>query len=606
MIASPYPARIADLDPADLIRVKCSVCGHDNLIQPASLADGVRLGPDSRITDLAPRLRCRECDIKGRAVVSIQRCKSNASLLARHNLDRLDEDEVENPMGSGDTVFEPATIASTIIPDLVDHIATKAVFSKPRSQQRLLGQHFTPETISLFMAALFPQLPKEIRLLDPGAGKGALTEAFVRRWRYEGDSGSIRAHLYEFDPAMFDELRKLAGELNQSGAVAEIFEGDFIKEAAAMLRLRSGPRYTHAILNPPYKKINTGSDHRGFLRAIGLETVNLYTGFLGLVIDLMENGGEVVAIIPRSFCNGPYYKPFRRFMFARVAIRHIHLFATRNKIFKGDRVLQENIIVHLTRGAEQGDVTISTSTDDSFCDYNEASYPFSYIVFPEDTEQFIHIPTAGANAKPLVNRTFGYRLDELGISVSTGPVVDFRLRTELCGDPEPGAVPLLYPGHFTREGLQWPKPGMRKPNAIRFNTQTIKWLFPAGFYAVVRRFSSKEERRRVVANVVDHPAVLEAKMIGFENHLNVLHDQRGPLSEELARGLAVYLNTTRIDQFFRQFNGHTQVNATDLRKLLYPSREVLTKLGSWAKQNRSASQEAIDEQVAELHGTSEH
>jgi hypothetical protein len=74
----------------------------------------------------------------------------------------------------------------------------------------------------------------------------------------------------------------------------------------------------------------------------------------------------------------------------------------------------------------------------------------------------------------------------------------------------------------------------------------------------------------------------------------------------LARGLAVYLNTTRIDQFFRQFNGHTQVNATDLRKLLYPSREVLTKLGSWAKQNRSASQEAIDEQVAELHGTSEH
>ncbi len=456
------------------------------------------------------------------------------------------------------------------------------------------------------MAALFPQLPEKIRLLDPGAGKGSLTEAFVRRWRYQGDHASIAAHIYEFDSAMLGELHKFSEELSQSGVVAQVFEGDFIKEAATMLRLGKGQRYTHAILNPPYKKINTGSDHRAFLRLIGLETVNLYTGFLGLVIDLMEQGGEVVAIIPRSFCNGPYYQPFRRFMFARAAIRHIHLFEARNKVFKGDGVLQENIIIRLTRGVQQGDVTISTSTDDSFSDYNEIAYPFSGIVFPEDSEQFIHIPTPGATAKPFVNRTFDYRLGELGISVSTGPVVDFRLRKELCSEPAPGTVPLLYPGHFTRQGLRWPKPDMKKPNAICFNQSTMKWLFPAGFYAVVRRFSSKEERRRVVANVVDHPAVLDAEMIGFENHLNVLHERRGPLSEELARGLAVYLNTTAIDQFFRQFNGHTQVNATDLRTLPYPSREALTKLGGWAKENPNSSQEAIDEQVADLHATSEH
>ena len=601
MVVPLHAAQLADLGPGDLLRVECYVCGHNTLIEPSRLSH--RLGPTSHVNDLAPHLRCCECDIKGRAVVSICWSASNSNAATR----ALVGDQLASATASADTeaTTVPSTL-STLAPDLSGGTSVNAVVPRPRSRQQSLGQHFTPETISLFMAVLFPRFPEEIRLLDPGVGKGTLTEAFIQRWRHQGANGSVTAHIYEFDDAMFSKLRKLVERLNQTGVVTELFEGDFIKRAATMLRLGSGPRYTHAILNPPYKKISTSSDHRAFLSAIGLETVNLYTGFLGLVIDLMDHGGEIVAIIPRSFCNGPYYQPFRRFMFTRVAIQHIHLFEARNRVFKGDGVLQENLIIHLTRGAQQNDVMISTSTDDSFSDYNEVSYPFSNIVFPEDSEQFIHIPTRGANGKPFVNSSFGYRLDDLGLSVSTGPVVDFRMRTELCAEPENDTVPLLYPGHFTRQGLQWPKAIIKKPNAIRFNQHTIKWLFPSGFYTVVRRFSSKEERRRVVARVVDHPRVLQAAKIGFENHLNVFHCQRGPLSEELARGLTVYLNTTAIDEFFRQFNGHTQVNATDLRTLHYPSREVLMKLGNWAKENPSPSQQEIDEQVAELHGTSEH
>ena len=124
----------------------------------------------------------------------------------------------------------------------------------------------------------------------------------------------------------------------------------------------------------------------------------------------------------------------------------------------------------------------------------------------------------------------------------------------------------------------------QEANAIRHTRGSAKWLFPSGFYAVVRRFSSKEERRRIVANVVD-PTTLRAEMIGFENHLNVLHDRRKPLAEDMARGIAVYLNATAVDQYFRRFNGHTQVNATDLRTMRYPSREALLSLGKWAKEN---------------------
>jgi len=66
-----YSARIEDLRSGDLVIVECGACGHDGLIHPSALPS-LGLGPDERVVDLAPRLRCRECDLKGKAVVSIK------------------------------------------------------------------------------------------------------------------------------------------------------------------------------------------------------------------------------------------------------------------------------------------------------------------------------------------------------------------------------------------------------------------------------------------------------------------------------------------------------------------------------------------------------
>jgi hypothetical protein len=161
--------------------------------------------------------------------------------------------------------------------------------------------------------------------------------------------------------------------------------------------------------------------------------------------------------------------------------------------------------------------------------------------------------------------------------------------------PGPTTVPLLYPGHFTNGGATWPIQDLKKPNAIERNADTEKWLYPNGCYCVVRRFSSKEERRRVVASVVEPLVFCDAPMLGFENHLNIFHDHRRGLPRELAHGLAVFLNTTAVDEAFRRFNGHTQVNATDLRTMKYPSRDVLTRLGEWAMQQGDLTQVMIDE-----------
>lgn len=472
----------------------------------------------------------------------------------------------------------------------------------PRAHKSAFGQFMTPAPVARFMAGMFAPGSGPIRLLDPGAGLGALACAFLARWE-RGELGtdrSIDVHAYEIDPRLRAHLvATFEACADRSGVGWQVRGEDYIEHAVNALQF--GERtYTHAILNPPYKKIAADSPVRRLCRAIGLETVNMYAAFVGLALEQLAPGGQLVAIVPRSFCNGPYYRPFREFVLSRAALLRLHLFDARDKAFQDDEVLQENVILRLERGAAQRDVRMTASHDSSFADLRAWDAPFGEVVRADDLERFIHIATDGER-DPLAGAPgIAHALAELNIEVSTGPVVDFRLRDHLAAMPGPHTVPLLYPGHFSGTVTTWPVEGMKKPNAIVRNAQTERWLMPAGIYTVVRRFSSKEERRRIVASVVNPCDLGRPEALGFENHLNVFHQGRRGLTEDLAWGLFAYLNSTAVDRHFRRFNGHTQVNATDLRAIRYPSGEALIELGRWALANGALDQACIDARIGPL------
>jgi hypothetical protein len=67
-----YAARIEDLGQGDFVKVECATCGHDELIPASALLQGLRLPPTYRVLDLERRLRCRECDTRGKAVVTVR------------------------------------------------------------------------------------------------------------------------------------------------------------------------------------------------------------------------------------------------------------------------------------------------------------------------------------------------------------------------------------------------------------------------------------------------------------------------------------------------------------------------------------------------------
>lgn len=488
-----------------------------------------------------------------------------------------------------------------------------AAIENPRSRQEELGQFLTATPVADFMASLFGPLPKNVRLLDAGAGAGALTSAFVSRCCERRDGvRAIEATLYELDGEILDELAATMSECAHRCADAgirftlTIHSADFIREMSTRLAGdlfgAPPPVFDVAIANPPYRKISTDSAERRALRSVGVETSNLYTGFIALIQRLLVPGGQLVGITPRSFCNGPYFRPFREDFLSQLALRRLHVFDSRQAAFREDGVLQENIIFHGVKGRSQpGEVLISSSSGEPGDDITESAFPFAEIVRPHDPEKFIHIPSSASHATAKETMD-GLRtsLASLGVTVSTGRVVDFRLKAALRKEPEHGTVPLLYPCHFNGGTVHWPKLEARKPNAILDNDETRPWLVPSGVYLLTKRFTSKEERRRLVACLFD-PDEVKAEWVGFENHLNYFHTGGRGLERTLAIGLYAFLNSTVVDQYFRRFSGHTQVNATDLRTLAYPDRATLQAMGREIK-TLDLSQDEIDQLVTKhLH-----
>lgn len=472
-----------------------------------------------------------------------------------------------------------------------------------------LGQFMTPPATAQLMASMFLAEKESITLLDAGAGVGSLTAAFVSEICGRSKKPKkIFATTYEIDrdlaAYLADTLRQCEKTCEDAGIEfeSELIIGDFIDDGARILRQQMFAPVRHfdcAILNPPYKKINSDSETRRMLREIGVETSNLYTAFLSVVVMLLAQGGELVAITPRSFCNGPYFKPFRELLLNALALRRIHVFESRQVAFKEDEVLQENVIIHGVMGGDTDQtVTVASSTgpDDELVAVRDI--PYQQVVRPSDLEHFIHIvpDELGASVAELV-RSLNSNLYALGIDVSTGRVVDFRATKFLCDHPNANTLPLIYPRNFENGYISWPKPGAKKPQAMAALPGVEELLVPKGTYVLVKRFSSKEESRRVVAAVYD-PERIAKERVGFENHLNYYHRQGNGLPMTFAKGLVAYLNSTLVDLYFRQFNGHTQVNATDLRNLKYPTAAQLEALGSRIG-DEFPDQGTIDELVQE-------
>jgi adenine-specific DNA-methyltransferase len=503
---------------------------------------------------------------------------------------------------------------------LASRLGQEACAGLEASYRSGMGQFLTPPGVARLLAGMFDLAEGDVRLLDLGAGVGALTAAFVTEvLGRKGKPRSLHLTVWEAEESFIERLERVMEECVEAGRAAgvpttyDVNRGDALRGCAELVQeddlfrvARKRHGFTHAILNPPYKKINADSQARLLLRRVGLETSNLYTGFLWMAARLLEANGEMVAITPRSFCNGPYFLPFREQFFELMRLERLHVFDKRDALFAGDEVLQENLIMHARRGAK-GHESVMLSSSDGLPSGNgrARTVPYARVLDPSDAGKVVHLALEDSD-DDVRGAVMGLpaRLSDLGVEVSTGRVVDFRARSFLRKDPGVDTVPLIYPVHFNGGCVHWPSPGSRKANALLCVPETEDLRVPNGVYVLVKRFTSKEERRRVVATVFRPEGKLAGyASVGFENHLNYFHHRGAGMDGKLAEGLAVYLNSSVVDSYFRQFSGHTQVNATDLRSLRYPSKGQLYKLAA-SPAAGTRDQAAIDSAVEAMIRTS--
>ena len=500
-----------------------------------------------------------------------------------------------------------ADLSALMTPGLTEHLDELrrcACRQLEQSQRGDMGQYFTPAPVAGLMASMLECSASEISILDAGAGIGSLFAAAVAELCERNPRPqTIHVTAYELEPSLLTylpqtmELCKQACERAGIAFTSEIRPVDFLEEASELLTgnmfISPLPAFTTAILNPPYRKINAESDTRHYLRQAGVETSNLYTGFLALATQLLAPHGELVAITPRSFCNGTYFRTFRESFLREMALRQLHLFDSRQEAFRDDAVLQETIIVHATKTKQKPQqvcVTSSVGAEDEMILLR--TLPYTEVVHPGDPERFIRI-VQDSMGQHVVNRmaAFSAGLSDLGLMVSTGRVVDFRAKAFLREHLGAEDAPLLYPVNLQNGGVEWPK-SCRKPQALRVCKETEPLLVPNEHYVLVKRFTSKEQTRRVISAVFEG-GILPGTVAGFENHLNYFHQAGRGLDFAVARGLSIFLNSSLVDAFFRQFNGHTQVNAGDLRSLRYPTLAQLAVIGRRVRSDYPG-QEEID------------
>lgn len=470
--------------------------------------------------------------------------------------------------------------------DIANIHYTSKLTSKKRGE---LGQFLTPAAIARFMANQFDNTSGHISLLDAGAGVGVLTAAFVERLLINPKnitSCCLTAYEIEvsFLPALEKCLNQCCSALNRCGIKADynLLHKDFIESGAEFslpLLNMSQSHFSHAILNPPYRKISSKSVEKKYLRNAGIDTVNLYSAFVWLTMLHLEDNAEMVFITPRSFCNGTYFRSFRKNFLDVMSIRKIHVFESRSEAFSEDDVLQENVVFHSVKTTQKSQsIEVRNHIKDDLHEFSEIRLvPYSEVVAEGETDSVIHIITNSFESFLKIQiENLPCTLNDLGLEISTGPVVDFRLKTALRSNLVDCNVPLLYPESLREGKVVFPPNKPRKPIAIEQNKETLKWLIRPDWYVLVKRFSAKEEKRRVVAAVCPP---INAPALGIENHLNYYHAGGKGLDKNLARGLMAFLNSTLLDNYFRQFSGHTQVNATDLRRVRYPDKEKLIRIG---------------------------
>lgn len=479
----------------------------------------------------------------------------------------------------------------------------------PKSKRKKKGQFFTSAETAMFMADMFDLSDCEgsVSVLDPGAGTGILSIAFLERLMSLSSNINVSLTCYETDPEVLPVLKSNLeyAKSEYPGRIEyRVLEEDYILSQSNdfeenLLANEDPLKYDYIIANPPYLRVMRDHPAAMSMPKVVHGAPNLYFLFAAMSLFNLKNEAEMVYIIPRSWTSGAYFKAFREYLLSVGKIEQIHLFVSRDKVFNAEEVLQETMIIKVIRSNYKPENVLITSSNscNDFANITKLMVPYDAVVSGEDL--YVYLPTSDEEIEVIKKiNTYHTTLPDEGLKMKTGIVVDFRQWDELRKEPGDHILPLFYSQHI-RDGRVNHQPSGKefdwiideKPGLIQKNKN----------YVFIKRFTAKEERRRLQCGVYSPADFKEYKFIGTQNKINFIDRVDGSeMDVQTTYGVYALLNSTLFDMYYRILNGSTQVNSTEINSIPVPPANMIKKIGERVLVTADLSTDNCDRIITEV------
>ncbi len=489
--------------------------------------------------------------------------------------------------------------------------------------KKKLGQFFTPLEVAHFMSSFYLKHQDRIKILDPGSGIGILSCAIIEKISLNNHIKEIELVAFENDNEILNYtdacLNYLSDWLKERNIKFSYFlcKNDFVLHNSSILSnsISFENLYDVIIANPPYFKIRKDDTRTIAANPIIFGQSNIYTVFMMIASKLLKLEGQFIFITPRSFASGNYFSLFRNSFFATMNITNIHVFESRKKAFERDRVLQENIIIvaNKKKGCNSPEKLIETpkvgitksNGIQDLKNLDSKEFEFRDLVNLNSIQKNLHIPISELDEKIIkVFKSWTCVLKTFKMEISTGPVVDFRSKMFISETKKRNSVPLIYLHNIGKMSFIWPNNknarGKKKGQYISSQPQSLSRLILNKDMVFLRRFSSKDDKSKLIASPYLSAILPKYANLGIENHLNYIYRPNGKMLKDEVYGISALLNSKIFDLYFRTFNGNINVSATELRELPLPDLIVIKEIGKQIRNKIDFDINSIDDIIESI------
>ena len=468
----------------------------------------------------------------------------------------------------------------------------KLVREKSKSENIRLGRLFTKKDTARLMANML-ELDGEreaYTLLVPGAGTGILAAAVVEKICKDAPRcRQIFVTCYENDerfiPMLEDNLERIRKKCRHDYDVRlypTVYKENYLTESKTHYTVtffdEVADKFDIIIQNPPAELYEKNSEEALSVGGVTQLKVGAQYLFTRLAATHLEDGGQLVTVLPTSAATASAMTSFRKELAEELSLRRIHLFIGRHKNAKRAVPLGKNTVFAYAKDTERRDIIITTSKDAGTPDKIESLQPLPYDFIVDGSDGTLTLPKSAEDARIVKYLSaFPETVESLGLKVSTGLVIDSRCEGLIFSEPLKSTVPLIRPSAIRAGRVAFPAPIKGQyiapvdPRIIQKNKNMI----------IIKRVPAVSDDRFVNSAIYLAGQLPQYRYISTHNKINYIDtkDKNGEMCTRLAFGLFALLNSTIYDRFISIISKSKQINAKELKRLRLPPRNIIENIG---------------------------